>query len=373
MALEKLSIPSDTGRVYIDVVRTGRMPMAALRSAYSGKHRDLVQSLTWLQDNGMVLFGVDALGRKEILALDPRIAIRSYYARLLWRHVPLEERLSTLSGKESQAIHRFRCLCLRMEQELCKIYCRPDVQVTTAYYEPEETSNALSMTLNRACREILGITLPPWEPSISVIWQTIIDRISAGVRYRRVSDEVTFVCFGHSINERDILRVGVQLRLLNHENILDKFFIVDDNEVFAILPHLTDDRSRLGATYITTKALVEGYAKVFEGMWRKGVPGRAALDHMTTARKSFVSRCCDLTGNAGEQLAEALFDFGKFCLPQHIELPADTLSATIKTLAEHSLLSPSNGSELGFVPNVFDELRAFIASYELDKEYDGNV
>lgn len=361
--LERLGVPIRAGELYVQIAEVGRKFVADLRSEFGGGRKDLLKDLKWLQDNGFVLVQFDPARHKEAIALAPSIVARSLYARFLWSYAPFEHALSRLSPKERLILERYRKLCQAMEELASEIYQPSDLSQTLVMYQPDESPNALAVTLREASQEILGITVPPWVPNISVIWETLKERIEKGVRYRRICDEVTFVSFGHSTNRRDVLEVGVRLRVITHERISDKFFLIDRNAVFVLWPKRRRGGFDLEATRLTAEAFVNKYRKTFELMWHTGISGRDLIAYMDTVRDSFLSRCQDAAGDMGERLGAALFDYGRFCRPQYVGLSAQSIAPILATLAQHSLLVPLSDAGLRFVPNLFGEVRTYITSH----------
>lgn len=361
--LEHLGVPTRAGEFYIQIAEVGRKFVTDLRSEFGGGRKDLLQDLKWLQDNGFILVQFDPARHKEAVALAPSIVARSLYARFLWRYTPLEHALSRLSPKERLTLERYGKLCQTMEELASEIYQPPDLNQTLVMYQPDECPNALAVALRDASQEILGVTVPPWVPNISVIWETLRERMEKGVRYRRICDEVTFISFGHLMNRRDVLEVGVRLRVISHERILDKFFLIDHNAVFVLHPMKRRRGFGLEATRLTAEAFVNRYRNTFELMWRAGISGRDLIAYMDTVRDSFLSRCQEAAGDVGKRLGAALFDYGKFCRPQYVGLSAQSIAPTVATLAQHSLLVPLSDAGLRFVPNLFGEVRTYITTH----------
>jgi len=115
---QDLGIPVTTGEVYVDILRAGHCLVADLQPRYGITEKDLSRKLRWLHRNGIVLLKVDPLQRQEVIALDPRVVARSFYARFLWKYVPLEEMLSNLSNEKRLALQRYYDLCHTMQEVL---------------------------------------------------------------------------------------------------------------------------------------------------------------------------------------------------------------------------------------------------------------
>jgi len=353
-----LGIPVDSGKLYLNILRHGHCLITDLVSENSYVEQDLLDKLNWLHRNGLVFLKLNAQQRQEVEALDPRIVARSFYSRFLWRHVPLEEMLSSQNQKKQELLNNYHELCRAMEKILYEVYRPQEVQKGLTMFGSEEASNALAKILSEAHKEILGITVPPWEPDVALIWETLKDRMSNGIKYKRICDEVTFISFGHLINKRDVLQTGVNLKVLNHQHITDKFYVVDRSSVFVIWPSATTQDFSLEATHITTRTLVDRYVKTFEKMWRKGMAAKKLILEMEEVRASFVSRCRTVAGDNGEQLGKNMFDYGKFCRVEHSGIMSQPVQSILSLLAENSLLIPLEDSELGFIPNTIDEVRS---------------
>jgi hypothetical protein len=260
-----------------------------------------------------------------------------------------------ISGEQRAIIYRDL-----LEEALGGIYCSRGNAVDIEMVGSEMVSHELATVLHGATRTIRGITVPVWAPDTAIVWESIKERISAGVAYRRLADEATFVSFGLWINQRDVQDVGVQLRLLPASHLRDKFFVVDDTLAFVFWRPSPGSPFSLDATKTTLDMFVRQCKDSFDALWDTAVPAQRLFGRMVEIRETFARRCRTVLGiEPFEGFVEVLVDYGKFCFSTENLRAQYSCHRAVEALRCANLIVRSPDGN-GDIPNISEDVRLLI-------------
>lgn len=327
-------------------------------------------TLQWLEGNSVILRRVHPDQKEYVTPLNPRIVSRSLYSRFLWQYVPAEQWLSKLPQDKLEVVLDYSELCHLFSRRFAPIYrsslSPTEIAVPLEHIPSRRLSAALSSAISTASQEILGITVFPWAPNIALVWETLKDRILSGVGYRRIADEITLVAFGHSINCRDVFEVGVNLRVLSNQVVSEKFYVIDDREVFMFHPGSPPKNFKLEATRLSGM-LVQMYKDTFEDLWNRAIDGSEVICFVNDVKKDYISRCTTGLTQEEKKIVEGLFNYGKFFRSEHVSVQPSRITGLLKCLEERKCVIRFSDSETGFIPNLSPQIREFMETKRSDK------
>jgi len=355
--LTKLGISEQDSQIYVEILRQQPGECTGLSLGETPVLKNAYETVRKLQDMGIVSVGLDAFGKSVVRPIDPRIVSRAIYARFLWSLCPSEAMIGDLSTEERTRLKEYRELCGMLEEELGNLYTHPCTREGIVMIQEEQISVELAICLGRVEQIIRGVTAPTWVPDISLVWETIKDRIAEGIVYRRLGDPLTFVSFGHAINRRDVEQIGVKLRLLPQKQLKDKFFIVDTTEAFIFWPPGPGRYFPLEASRTTFNDMILNCCESFDRLWKIAVPAEKIFPYMERLREQFVERCVSCTGTEETRhLAEGVFDYGKFFLREHLALEDASYDSALKSLRDAGLVCVTPDGSGTTIPNLSKEI-----------------
>lgn len=351
-----LGIDKESAELYEDLLSVGCI-------SYSSCYNE--RPISKLESYGLLNKDMDAEGNILFWAIDPQIALNAIYSQRLWELSP-DERWPYFTNEKKKTIKKIfdakNFLIKKLYQRKYRYNQNNDQGIKNI---PESASSgALSLSINEALKEIVGITSPPYLSNISLIWETLVNRLEQGVRYRRLCDEITLVAFGHEINKRD-LKTGVELRVLLDNEITEKFFIIDESEAFIFVPKGPTDGFKSELMQVKIPPIVRLYRDKFDKIWDRGIPGNQMVKFMENLREEFLEDTSNILNDDEKLVLEGIFDYGKFFKANYVDIEKEKLILILHGLHSKDFLIPYSDAELGFLPNILYEVKEHILNNRL--------
>lgn len=360
--LRKLGLSELESIAYMEII-TCYFKISQPSNSKSIEHTFDHNTVNHLQELGLLYISKDYSGNTVIRIADPRIASRSIYSKYLWSLCPSEGMLRNLSDKQKHGALSFRNSCLQFEQCLGKLFTPSISSDNVLMINNEAISGELATCIRSAKKSIRGITIPIWAPDISLVWETIKDRIVEGISYNRLADEITLISFGHIINKRDIEEIGVGLKILPRHRFQEKYFIIDDEIAFIFWPSGPRNNFPLEASMTRMPMFVFRCCHNFDSLWEEAIPAESLLPHMDKLRNNFIDNCENALGKAIRRAAELLFDYGKFCFASDGTPTYGIAMEEMKELERHLLVVPCPGENKAMIPNISSDVKRLVDNY----------
>lgn len=352
-AFMELGIIKDEAEVYCDILSE---PQDANKLINKYPEREIRE----LERIGLVYIAMNEEGDEYSLAIDPEIALNAIYAQKLWEYVP-EEGWNIIKQQNNKDIDKYYKAKEYLIKELIK------QRISEGEYEngiisipSKYSSNALALSISNSSNEILGITSPPWHPKTALIWEAIKNRIDKGVIYRRLCDEVTLLAFGQEINMRDVFEAGVNLGVVLRESIKEKYYVIDNKEAIVFVPGCPKEGFKLEMIQINLKQVVLLFKNKFEILWNNSVCSEIMLGFMQDLRKIYLEQVSAHIKDKDIPLIKGMFDYGIYFKPSYINMNKERMNIILSDLHEKGLVIPFKYSDIGYLPNVLDEIREYI-------------
>ena len=292
---------------YVRILRAGHLHEVDLENIPPETLRELIlRRLIFYerQNSGRVYF-----------VLDPATAFRTLWDEVLWQAAVTEDELLKLPREEAAHLVEVRNACRDLAQMATSLYSyrRPLIagQIRIAQ-DAEELALALAETIARAQKEVMALSRAPRLPQVAPIWETLRNRMAAGVIYRRVCDLDEVVEHGLYIKRRDMEETGVQLRVLEAEVISRKFYLIDDRYGVVFWPDEMGDGFALSGQVVENAWLARKYRREFEAAWNEAVPGGLVVDILEDAATVLLDRAGQALGPQGQTWLQKVVDWGTF-------------------------------------------------------------
>ncbi len=207
-------------------------------------------------------------------------------------------------------------------------------------------------TLNEAKMHIRGVSYGARLPQVAHIWQALVQRMSAGVVYQRITDLQEVFEHGLFIIERDIFDVGVQLWLLDDKTLKHNFYLIDKNYLVVLNKTGSANIQFLGR-FTKQPDIARRYRKRFADYKARAIPAVFALEQCRRTAVKVFENATNLRF-LGEDLAwlECLVNWGVFCYA-----PPPNYRTKEKMLAQGIIKHGTNGKTVLNYPISFGDLR----------------
>ncbi|RME83109.1 MAG: XRE family transcriptional regulator [Caldilineae bacterium] len=292
---------------YVCILRAGHLHEKELRDVpYEALQELILRRLVFYerQNSGRVYF-----------VLDPATAFRTLWDEVLWQAAVSEEDLLKLPREEAAHLLAVRNTCRELAQMAGALYSfrRPLAagQIRIAQ-DAEELALMLAETIARAEKEVVALSRSPRLPQVAPIWETLTDRMAAGVSYRRICDLDEIVEHGLHIKRRDMEEAGVQLRVLEAEVISRKFYLIDDRYGVIFWPGKAGNGFALAGQVVENAWLARKYRREFEVAWEEAIPGELVVDVLAEAAADLLEEAGRVLGPQGRAWLQKIVDWGIF-------------------------------------------------------------
>lgn len=362
--LLELGFPFHSADLYICVLDCGSIPLDSLYRKFSGIN-DFEMSLNWLLEYGYVYEEIDDRGVRYYKAIAPLILSKALLDNFLWLklrfHIMSDEDIDHMPLQDRKKFYDYKKRCDDLVEKLTSKSQR--ITEGLMYIKSEkQLSSVLTECIMNASHDIFGVVVPKWAPNLPLIWESLKHKIKQGVRYRRMSDELTFAAFGYLINKRDTERIGVELKVLERTKIHEKFYIVDDRAAIIFWPSFPY-HFEFEATFIDNRSLVRKFLEKAEKMWASGISAKEVLNYLAKLRSEFLKRCED--DLVASKVAEEVFDYGIFSNFRKFSSTNQKIQNVLDNLAKQGLLMKIKldyypYARTCYIPNIQSQILSFL-------------
>jgi transcriptional regulator with XRE-family HTH domain len=291
---------------YVRILRAGYLPEDRLQDVPREVLRELfLRRLIFYerQDSGCAYF-----------ALDPATAFGVFWNETLWQKAVTEEELVKLPPEEEARLREVQALCRELAEMASLLHTRrhpvaaDNIRIAQGV---EELGLALEETIAQAQKEIVALSRSPRLPQVALVWKSLSARLEAGAVYRRICDLDEVVEHGLHIKRRD-MEMGVQLRVLEAEDISRKFYLVDGRYCVIYLPDELGEGFALTGQVVDNPWLARRYQQDFEAVWKKGIPAEMVVNILEETTPDLLRQAEQILGPQGREWLRKVIDWGIF-------------------------------------------------------------
>ncbi len=311
--LRKLGFGQEAADLYVALLRNGPLTLEAVSSRAGLKPEEAVPFLVTMISNRLVFEH-----KGQYWVLNPKKAFKSLSDEVLWSVTSTtSDSLEDVPEDQVTDVREKRQACQILRSLAGELYIhRSPIAVGKIEIarNPNQLAALLTEAIDKAQDQVLCISTSPRQPQLSVIWNSILSRIQAGVKYKRIVDLREIVEHGYKIVTRDVEEVGVELYVAERDLIDRKFYVVDEEFVVMFAPNRRNLHGfSLTGQVISNKMIVKDYRRAFETLMAQSTPAAFVLRLMAEERKNLLSRAATNLNGAQVRWLKCLVDFGMYC------------------------------------------------------------
>jgi DNA-binding transcriptional regulator GbsR (MarR family) len=254
--------------------------------------------------------------RQLFYATNPDFAFLSLTAHLVWRSKASLAPIRELPPTDSPNIERTRKLYSEIADIARHLYTpqgSADMHKEFDAETAEDLAQLTCETISAAATRIRALSRTPRLPHVSTFWTAITDRIAAGVTYTRIADLPEFIDHGLLIKQRDMMETGVDLFMLETEQIAQSFYVIDNR--YLSTTHKKNDPASpyRGIGRITTeRRIIDRYRKRFDKLLAAAIPGQFVIGEMRHASDALMKAAQNVLDTDELPWIQSLVDWGEF-------------------------------------------------------------
>lgn len=284
------------------------------------KARQEVDRLLELQ-----VIAFDLIKKKYILyALDPDVVWTAFIRGTSWKFVntltdnDLVTLMSNLSENHRIALQHFRESVDEIRKAATQLYGGTAFITKHRWREAidiNHMSQVLAESIQQARSRIRAVSKSPRLPHVALIWESILKRLKDSIPYQRVADLTEVVEHGLDVVRRDVEQVGIDLKVLDTNDIEHKFYLVDKSLVIVFhTTGLREDGATIGRVTNQSET-ISRYQRRFESYYKSGIPAQFVIDALSQSGYRLLERA-DILGYKSNEIEwlQGLITLGTFCL-----------------------------------------------------------
>lgn len=349
---------------YVYILRNKRVLMSDIKEKFE-REREIHHGIHWLQENGFIFLTLTKEHTESITLVDPRIAFSAYFSRYLWNFVPDIKSAENLDTNIIIKISNFKKCCEYIAKKTSNHFAPHGINNgLLTIPDKSRLCNVLSNIILDAREKIRGMTVQNWTPNIALVWESIKNRIESGVKYYRIADIGTLVSFGFRINERDIYKIGVNLKVVDINKLDEKYFIIDEDKLLIFEPSYNLNKFELKGTFVKNVGVIKRYIHKFESLWHNGFDASLILNFLEKYRshmKNIMQSKYPLDKNI-KDLYFGIFDMGIFFKREYIQCSDEEYNHCINVLLRNKFIEPITSDFYGFIPNIEKDILKWMSN-----------
>lgn len=274
---------------------------------------------------GLQVIAFDLVKKKYILyALDPDVVWNAFIKGTSWKFVntltdnDIDVLMSNLPESHRVALQHFRESVDAIRKAAIELYSGTAFVTMHRWREAIDSnhmSQVLAESIQQAKSRIRAVSKSPRLPHVALIWESLLSRLRESIPYQRVADLTEIVEHGLDVVRRDVEQVGIDLKVLDTNDIEHKFYLVDKSLVIVFhTTGLREDGATIGRVTDQSE-IITRYQKRFENYYAYGVPAQFVIDVLSQSGDRLLERA-DVLGYKSNEIdwLQGLIALGTFCL-----------------------------------------------------------
>ena len=306
-----------TAEIYEALLRCGPLPRRQLLAILSQSHTRLDSGLAVLRDHNLVSVDYERF-QPRYYAINPAVAWQALRADILWKTLDTMSPAESVLRVDHPAVETLLRTCADLAGVGGRLYRHHIAALEHRQWDadtPQQLAHLVCEIVSTARHEVRAVSKSPRLPQVSTFWTVLTERLSAGVRYRRVVDLDEVIAHGLQVVNRDLREWHIDLRVLEQDRIHHKYYIVDDRLVAVFHESARPRHDIRGVGRISRKHwTVLKYAKRFPDYARLAIPADLVVGELRRVSNVVLQQARD--GLAPDEIAwlESLIEMGKFSL-----------------------------------------------------------
>ena len=313
----KLGEDGAVGRVYGVILRRGAVKSDDLPKATNLEESIIDKAIGRLTT--IPLIAAADLRDHEVVyhALPPRRAFESVITNARWlarKTINSATGLPDFGESERVRLDSIGSTCEALATLAEANYSFPSpirTEMLRVAHNKDEMTAYVAETLNDANKEILAVVSPPHLLG-SLVWDTVVSRMGAGVPYRRITIFDEILRHGFKITKREHEEVGVDIHYIESEMMTQKFYVIDRGIVVFFNPGVLDREFQFAGQIIANQALATKYESEFDRLRRQAIPASFLLQRVEKARANALEKASRTLDKWQVIWLESKIDLGTF-------------------------------------------------------------
>ena len=270
----------------------------------------------------LVKFGVlserqTGSGRTVWYVPHPETAWNAKAADLVWVRSTTLDRIANLPASKDQATAVLQRRCEMIGGLASRVgvgRTSPSSQRKFATSDPDVLAHLTSEAISEATDQVRAVSRSPRLPHVSLIYQTIQERLAAGIPYRRIADLQEVIDHGLAVIRRDVYGDGVQLRIVDPGKVARSFYVVDKRYLVLqsadkfLEPHSTS----IAGALIRNAGTITRYRRGFDALWQKAADAKLVVDALQSQADQLLTVAADHLPLAEQNWLDELIRWGQF-------------------------------------------------------------
>ena len=247
----------------------------------------------------------------------PEIAWKAKAADLVWVRSTTLNRIANLPASKDQATAVLQRRCELIGGLASRVdvgRTSPSSQRMFSTSDPDVLAHLTSEAISEAADQVRAVSRSPRLPHVSLIYQTIQERLAAGIPYQRIADLQEVIDHGLAVIRRDIYGDGVQLRIVDPAKIARSFYVVDKRYlVLQSADKLLEPHSAsIAGTLIRNAGTITRYRRGFDALWQKAADAKLVVDALQCQADQLLTVATDYLSLAEQNWLDELVRWGQF-------------------------------------------------------------
>jgi hypothetical protein len=251
---------------------------------------------------------------KVYFAVDPQASFPAIILTEMWK---TDTSLHTIA----ELLERNDLLDLNNRYKICKIivanlkklynkqlpFLKEMVVVISGY---KRIASYIAQLLETARVDIYAVISPPHLLG-EIVWQALVEKMSLGIIYHRVTTFSEILRHGYEISKKEISNYNEVLYICKNDALPDKFYVINDFMVVFFIPNRESSDFKFEVHVMKNAEFSKRYKDTYERLRNESYNLADIIEKIGQYRKHFLEIVTDLTEEEREWLAD-IFDFGVF-------------------------------------------------------------
>jgi hypothetical protein len=280
-------------------------------------------------------------------AIDPQFSFPAMLLAEMWE---VDVNLHTISD----LIERHDLIELNSRYKQCQII----IKNIRSYYKKQlpflkemvivingykRIASYLSELLETATTNIFAVISPPHLLG-EIVWQTVIEKMSKGISYQRITTFDELIRHGYVIYKNEINNYKETLYICKNNVLSDKFYIINDITIVFFIPDRKNKDFKFEVQIIRNAGFSKRYKDIYEKLRGESLNLADLLQKITSYRAHLLQKASLFLNALEHNWFTDVFDYGVFC--KHQEYPSKVCNAAITKCQNKGIITINAKNEI---------------------------
>lgn len=303
-----LGVSSDVANFYCQVLCSG---------ATICSNPDELRIAKKLEQFNLIAGYLNRKNQQYYFAVDPNFSFPAIVLHEMWqRDSELHTFQDLMDSKGNEDLKIRLSLCTLIERETSALFDKslPFLEEDVIVVEGKnQVSSYISSLFNNTANRIRAVVSPPHLLG-EVVWQTVLHKMTEGLKYERVSEFSELCRHGFKIYTKEVTEYSEDIFIFREATLPHKFYIINDT----IVLFFKEQRAQI----IKNKGITGRYVSNFNNYKSNSIELKSLLPLLTQLRNDLIKLARGFLADDELEWYKHVFDYGCF-------LVKDKFSSTI--------------------------------------------